>query len=848
MNLGDLELRSAHHKRPPVQRVYTDELPPPPSRAQLDDCPSLSSSISEAPTVIPWVAPTSQQTTPQGSFDTIRPEIQRSSIGTNEEAYASSAPLVVRFDEEQIRNTEIAASKRAPKMEEIDSESSPPTPTDDTPYIRFAIDQLTRDEEISASQRPSTSTSSESYPVDRIIPDYGLGYLSTKQQREELALTRKHRSTPTPEGRLFAFNPTRPLSEHSPSHPSPIPPRQLLSATPESFIPVDAPTHTPKYPTLTFVPTILRPASMITLFIICLLMITALMFCAIYSTYHNGLYEWSGGIYGGRYFLFGFLPQIFAACIFVYVQGVMSATTRIMPYTLMAMDNAEDRAGALFLGIFPRSMLLPRWERPFAIDVSTSLFWLTIFTIPLQSCLFSVIQVNGVWRWTTVQGVAWTLVAIYILALVGIVMSGLFWFHRVTGLIWDPRSLADIFALLPRSNSLGDYPGTDIMANKSEIRNRLASRSDRLGYWMTQHRSQGLFYCIGEEGASTRRYTLASGKISEKFAAAVTYADVEQNAAAYTTEARFRHIPWQLRDTFVIFWVVAGFLTLLALFIVSFLPSTALRNGFPPLVEAAPNRAGFSSANFLYSFIPSVLGMLLYLFFQSLDMTLRKLQPWADLSSPEGATAERSLLLEYTAALPIQCTLVALRDGHMRVALVSLLSFLFILLPVLAGGIFFPLTIPTNEVVMLPNLPAFYICLTILILYVFGLAAFLPSRQSLRLPHAVDSLAEIVSFVYGSRLLEDAAFRAPRSKADLVTRLMATHRDTGRAPRYGFGLYRGRHGKDCLGIEKLSRQGSPVLMMGEEPEPPIERPPMSHSRVRVTPGRGIPITIRGPYV
>lgn len=52
---------------------------------------------------------------------------------------------------------------------------SPPTPgVDDTPYIQFAIDQLTRDEEVNHAlesrplQRPS---SRESYSVERIVPD-----------------------------------------------------------------------------------------------------------------------------------------------------------------------------------------------------------------------------------------------------------------------------------------------------------------------------------------------------------------------------------------------------------------------------------------------------------------------------------------------------------------------------------------------------------------------------------------------------------------------------------------------------------------------------------------------------
>ena len=773
--------------------------------------------------MIRWQTPPSRTRTPEGSaqhssVETLRPRNYEHLNGANEVVYPSKAPLFVRFDEEQIRNNEAEASRKEARMYDIDLDSNPPTPTDDTPYIRFAIDQLTRDEDIRAIQRPGSHGSSDSYPVERIVPDEGLGYyVSPEREREALALARKHRSSP--KDGLFKFNPTRPLSYNS--NPSEVnipsrPFRHKNASDSEIFIPVDPPVDTPRYPDLTFIPMILRPASMITLSFLCLLMIAALMFCAIYSSYHSGLVDWYDGIYGGRYFVFCILPQILAACIFVYVQCVMSAMTRIMPYTLMAMDDVGKRTNALFMGLFPRTMLWPRWDGPMSIDIANSFFWLSIFTIPLQSCLFSVVQVNGAWRWATVQGIAWTLVAVYILVLIATIISALFFFRRTTGLIWDPRSLADVIALLPRSNCLRDYPGTDIMRSIVDIRHKLALRSDRLGYWRTPNRTQGIFYCIGEEGASTRQYTLEAGKLHEKKSRMDLFidrsSDIEKAAELYNTNTRFRYIPWFLRDEFVVFWCVAGFILLLTLFIISFLPSTAIRNGFPPLVPVVANSGGYSAANFLYSFIPSVIGMLLYLFFQPLDMALRKLQPWTELGNAEGVTAERSLLLDYTAALPLSCTITAFASRHFRVAITSLLSFLFILIPILAGGVFFPLTNPQMEVRMIPNLPAFYTILVLLVLYLFGLLLILPNRYPMHLPHDISCLAEIFSFVYNSGILDDASFRAPKSKADLVTRLMAV-KARGEVNRYAFGVYRGRDEHDCLGIERLGRRSGVEVMV-----------------------------------
>ena len=352
------------------------------------------------------------------------------------------------------------------------------------------------------------------------------------------------------------------------------------------------------------------------------------------------------------------------------------------------------------------------------------------------------------------------------------------------------------------------------MGSKHEIKHRLALRSDRLGYWRIQKNARGIFYCIGEEGASTRRYTMAQGKTStlEEKADNRHSSDTERATETYSRAIRFRFIPWYLRDTFVIFWCTAAFILLLALMIVSFLPSTAIRKGFLPLVSPLPNSQGYSPADFVYSFIPSMLGMLLYLLFQPLDLALRRLQPWAELGNPQGATANHSLLLDYTAALPISCTLNALSSGHYRIALTSILSLFFILLPVLAGGLLFPLTAPDGGVRMLPNLTAFYLILVLLILYLTALLLLLPGRAQMHLPHDVSCLAEIFSFVHNSGMLDDAAFRAPRTKADLVTRLMAVSAYD-MEKWYAFGIYRGRNGKECLGIERLGRRGQDDVLV-----------------------------------
>lgn len=859
------ELTSGIDNRPQLQS-NTSQHSATPVQIQFDDghSSSITSDLSEPTTAIRWSTPASRRlltppVSPSKASASSAVEYSRST-GINEAYDAPMSPQVVRFDEEQIRSMEAEASDR-PRMRDIDLDSGPPTPSiDDTPYIRYAIEQLTRAEDCRVLESPATGSSLDSWPVHRVLQDQGLGYVlpqRSEELRKDLAAARREANAKRDaaergdtaergdaakrgdaaergdvavrgdaperrdqagsldEGGLFKFNPTRPLSNHSNLTPTGVNRdiKHRASSNSDFLIPVSPPTNTPRYPDLTFAPMILRPVSMITLSFLCLLMIVAIMFCAIYSTHHNGLVKYAGGIYGGRYFVFGFLPQIFAACIYVYVQSVLDSMTRIMPYVLMAMEDPDSREDALFLDIYPRSLSLPRWNGYTGIGICNLCLWLTIFTIPLQSCLFSVIPVAGGWRWTTVQGVAWTLVIIYIIIMAATVFVCIFFYHRTTGLMWDPRSLADMISLLPRSNSLREFPGTDTMRNKEEIRDKLAFRSDRLGYWRTLDRTKAMFYCIGEIGASTRRYKLSDGKLHEKLGAEVYHSkDVESVADLYSSHTRFRYIPWYISDNLVIFWSVAAFVILLALIIVSFLPSTALRKGFLPHVSTLPNSAGFSPANFLYSFIPSLLGILLYAFFRPLDMAFRKLQPWAELAHSEGATAERSLLLDYPAALPVSCTISAFSAGHYRVAILSLLSFLFVLLPVLSGGLFFALTTPSGSVRMIPNLASFYVLLILLILYVLGLCLLIPNRHAMHLPHDVNCLAEIISFVHGSGILDDPPFMAPRTKADLVTRLMAVQRG-GVEARFAFGVYMGRHGKECLGIEKIGRSGAREVMV-----------------------------------
>lgn len=555
---------------------------------------------------------------------------------------------------------------------------------------------------------------------------------------------------------------------------------------------------------LTLKPWILRPQSLIILAILSLLMVVALIVSAVYSMNHNGLTPYSGTIYGGQYFLFRMLPQLLAIIILIYAQCVITAAFWVLPFSAMASDDRNERRDSVFLPLYPKSFLWPQLGGPWNIWIPIFNVWLLNFTIPLQSSLFTVILVDGNWVWATVQGVAWTLVALYVSFMLSLVVLFVFWNRRRTGMMqkWGLRTLGDIIFLVSQSNSLSQYRGLEMAATRNSMRQRLEGNSDRLGFWFSPEVPEiGTWYGIGR---STGEGDLTTEKSEGREWAMRREGSTEAAQRSSDPNIRYRYLPWCFRDSQIILFAVACSILLIALIIVSFLRSTDLRNGFLPLLSAMPVTGAFSPADFVYSFIPSLLGLILFLLFQSLDLTLRILAPWGELSRAEGSRAETSLLLDYATCLPFESTYKALRNKHWRVAFVSFLSPLFALLPVLGGGLFLALTPPDRVVRMYPNVPTFAIILSLLFLYVAELICLIPNRGQFRLPHAVTCLAEIISFCADEKLRTDGAF-------DLHLMLeptdLAGHLDLGKDwHRQGrWTLSTGRNNDERLGIKRFSK-------------------------------------------
>jgi len=134
-------------------------------------------SVTTAETVVHWSTPPSIPNRSRANSHSDATETPINAT-TDINSHAIVNPMDLRLNELRIHSREARASER-PIFDELDS--APPTPDiDDTPYIRYAIDALTRDEDLKRSQISRTANSEDSYPVDRVIPDQGLGYVQSQ--------------------------------------------------------------------------------------------------------------------------------------------------------------------------------------------------------------------------------------------------------------------------------------------------------------------------------------------------------------------------------------------------------------------------------------------------------------------------------------------------------------------------------------------------------------------------------------------------------------------------------------------------------------------------------------------
>ncbi|KAL4778681.1 hypothetical protein BJX76DRAFT_352423 [Aspergillus varians] len=637
-----------------------------------------------------------------------------------------------------------------------------PTPgTDDSPYIRFAINQLTREEE--EPSRRSSESGRGLIPAERLVWDGSLGH--------------------------FVRAVTPAAQQQLPRERSP-----QISVDPEAFVAVEPPEGNLVHPLLDFVPVVLRPWAMALAIVCVLLMIAGIAFSNVWSQDHEGIWGYNGRS-GVRYFVVEFLPQLLGILISILTFVIQAAVYRVMPFAIMGTERPYTKV-LKGLSTVPKNFLLPDFSHFIhgepLVGFSIFTIWLSnFFAVPLLSCFFQVkwfvTDGEGSWRWAAVITVGWALIAVYGLLAIGLFALMLRFIRTWSGLMWDPVCIADLITLIQRSNVLPDFEYTETATDVGEA---LKPRRLRLGYWqLSRGKHPEMFYGIGEVGGTVGNPSLHVAKNRREQLLKVSFDAQKQNASGdlYLPTVRYRWTPWFLRRIAVGVWTVIICALFVAFVVVSFVRN-GIKEGFPPHLPTLPSSSAFSSSNFLYSFIPALIGNLLFLAWQHIDFYFRALQPYLTLSSPEGAPAEQSLLLAYPSLLPLQVTITAIVNKHYRVAWVSLISVISGGIPILAGGVFIALTYPEDEIKISSLMPAFYAIVGFCAVYMISFLFIWPGRRRY-LPHDISTLADQISFLYQSPLLSDKLLREPRSKTDLVTRLVITPPGDKDYPKYGFGIY-----------------------------------------------------------
>ncbi|KAJ5885093.1 hypothetical protein N7495_009603 [Penicillium taxi] len=811
--LRNFSLRNVSSNRPQVYRTESAQSATVQSVATSEDYFSFSdraSSLDSQVTAMQFATPGSHASSGASSPTIprmLQPNVIRQELPTEVSTPARpTTSSTVRFGQDQI-------AKISPKSDEtvrrVPSDHASPAPTpglDDSPYVRFAIDQLTRDESgHGPTRQDSVSTKDDDYPIDRLVWDEGLGYFTRTR-------------TPI----RYLETPQRPI-RNTPS-PQALPQRPD-SVDPESFVAVDPPEKSLIYPALDYLPVVLRPWALGVGIFCCLLMIAGVVFCNVWSRRHDGIWLYDGTD-TSRYFVMQFLPQILSAPIIIWTFVVQAAVYRISPFAIMA---AERNHGHVLQGlpIISKNFIIPdfshfRYGEPL-IGFTLFTIWLSnFFAIPLLSCLFQakfyVVDGQGLWKWSSVQAIGWTLVAMYGLLAIGLLLLLVRFIRGLTGLMWDPVSIADLISIIQRSNVLHDYEHSETVPS---VRETLDPRVLRIGYWKLSMK-RDIFYGIGEMDASIRTPSLHQtekvrdqpqglAKVKFDLENNGTYANNPLDEHLYSSFTRYRWTPWFLRRATVIIWVLILLALFIAFVVVSFV-NHAIEDGFAPRLPTLPSVSAFSASNFLYSFIPALIGNFLFLAWQPIDTYFRALQPFVELSSPQGAPAETSILLTYPSSLPVQITIQAIINGHLKVAWLSFMSLITIAIPILAGGIFIALSYGQNVIRISAVLPAYYTLIAFCALYALSFMATWPGRHRY-LPHDISTLADLVSFLYQSPLLADKLLREPRSKTDLVTRLIIAPPSERLFPSYGFGIYVGRDGREHLGIDRIHRPGRTDMLI-----------------------------------
>ena len=241
------------------------------------------------------------------STETVMHKLQEGSSSDSQSSQNGSRTSENRIRRKPVpRDSPSVSLDRERSIQERDSGiGSSTSAAGDAPFIRFALDQLTRDEDVRGSRK---------YPQNTI--DTAIVNVASVQQAGSLASSVQQPSRNLTPIEKLMNQCNESVATISMPIPSRHPARAAEPSSPLSQLPTDStPQPNVLIPfdrdmnSLRFLPMILRPSMMALYMVLVLLMLAALTFCGVWSSVKPGLYNYTQ-FGGSRYFIFRYLQTI----------------------------------------------------------------------------------------------------------------------------------------------------------------------------------------------------------------------------------------------------------------------------------------------------------------------------------------------------------------------------------------------------------------------------------------------------------------------------------------------------------------------------------------------------------
>lgn len=207
------------------------------------------------------------------------------------------------------------------------------------------------------------------------------------------------------------------------------------------------------------------------------------------------------------------LPVVIGTITVLFLKGMALTLSRLSPFILCASSDGASAGDTILRQYFPGPKLAEVWKTRNCLLLSVRILYLAGNVIVAFKA--SLINVTNDDKAIVTQWALIPLIVIYgLIALLVLAISWTLRGKKLTGLRWDPVSIADHLMLFRHSNVLNYFEGTDL-AEKDSMFETLKRLRLRLGYWKRENGDIWHGFGLMETGDS-RIYTIGNKDLPRK--------------------------------------------------------------------------------------------------------------------------------------------------------------------------------------------------------------------------------------------------------------------------------------------------------------------------------------------